>query len=123
MPDALFEPDPTQVRTDEAAEQMSATRRRTLQQAEDIAAGSHPLSRPLGRHLPLHAEAVPKLTRVGDSRRCGNCRFRQLLTYHNSTYPKCTKDGMPVNHSTSTDVRRGWPGCVHHEYAEEAVDA
>ena len=114
MPDGLFDLDPAQVRMNDIAEGLSADRRRTRRQAEVIQGGSHPLSIPLGRHLALHKE---------EGRTCGNCRFRELWTYHNSTYPKCARDGMPVNHSTSTDVRRGWPGCVHHQYEGEAADA
>ena len=113
MTDGLFDIDPAQVRLDETAD-LSPDQRRKRRQQEAVKGGSHPLSLPLGRHLALHKEA---------GRSCGNCRFRELWTYHNATYPKCAKEGMPVTHGTATDVRRGWPGCVHHEYESEAADA
>jgi hypothetical protein len=117
------EPDPPQ----------SATVRRTRRQAAMLANRRHPLSSPLGYSLFLHAEAAPADDRDAPGRRCGNCRFRQILGHHDSRYPKCVAPGLMsadayerlgpprVSHGEATDVRAWWPGCKDHEWGDPAL--
>lgn len=98
---------------------MSADRRRTKRQADQIAAGIHPLTRG-----PIHALASryrdadsPK----GDPFTCGSCYFRESLTNRSRSYPKCTfgltaemkylTDSPRISASAATDVRAWWPAC------------
>lgn len=113
MTDVLFDMDPIIV---EPAEKLSADRRRTLRQKADVARGIHPLT---GRRILDDPE-----------RTCGNCSWRQVLTYHNRSYPKCLypggrgaddyeKFGPPrMSHSAASDVRAWWPGCPDHELGD-----
>ncbi|HZN76071.1 MAG TPA: hypothetical protein VFC00_30945 [Micromonosporaceae bacterium] len=68
----------------EPVEKLSADRRRTLRQATALAAGRHPLTR--GR---LHPDAAPHDDRQAPGARCGTCRFREVIGYHNRSYGKC----------------------------------
>ncbi len=115
MPDFLFdvpaEPEP------EPAPTESATVRRTRRQAAMLAAGIHPLSAVLSVKLRLHAEAAPYGDRQADGRRCGNCRFRELLTWRSQTLPKCTY-GARMTHGAASDVRAYWSACVDHQWKE-----
>ena len=111
----------------------SATVRRTKRQAALLAARRHPLSSPMGSSLFLHAEAAPAGDRSAPGRRCGNCRFRQILGYHNRSYAKCMAPGLMsaeayeqhgpprVSHGEATDVRAWWPGCTDHDYGDPAL--
>lgn len=100
---------------------LSADRRRTLRQAQQIAAGLHPLT---GQRLHLlasrHRDATaPK----SDPFTCGSCYFREVWRYHGRSYAKCVfsgsrgadeveKFGYPrVSHGAATDVRAWWPAC------------
>jgi len=117
---------------------LSPDRRRTIRQAEQIAAGKHPL---MGG--PLHPFASPE-TCTPDAPRgqpftCGSCRFRELMRWHDRTYPKCVQvlartdqDGgdaaertvdsaWNISHGAATDVRRWWPGCVHYEAGDTGL--
>lgn len=102
---------------------MSADRRRTKRQADNIAAGVHPLTRgPLHELASRHRDAAsPK----SDPFTCGSCWFRESFRRHNNAYPKCTfglTAEMPyltssprISASATTDVRRrhsiGRSGC------------
>lgn len=102
-----------------AAETLSRGRQRTIRQAEALTGGRHPLELALSRPLTLHPEAAPADDRTAPGRRCGNCRFRQMMR----GYPKCTfgktDSGYPrLTHSAATDTRAWWPGCVDHETRE-----
>ena len=111
----------------------SATVRRTRRQAALLAAGRHPLSSPMGVSLFLHAEAAPADDRTAPGRRCGNCRFRQILGHHSRSYAKCMAPGLMsaesyeqhgpprVSHGEATDVRAWWPGCADHEYGDPGL--
>lgn len=115
MTETLF-PDlaPVAVPEVEPVEKLSADRRRTLRQRADIERGRHPLT---GSRLAADADA-----------RCGNCRFRTVVAWHNRSYPKCffepagwdvERMGWPrVTHSAASDVRAWWPGCTDHEWGE-----
>lgn len=84
---------------------LSADRRRTLRQRDDVANGRHPLTRG-----PISPDP---------DRLCGNCRFRDLVPYHRRTYPKCSESWpLHVAHSATSDVRAWWPGCQRHEYGD-----
>lgn len=110
--DALFGMDPTPL----PSPGQSLTRR----QAAAIAARSHPLSLPLGTHLPLHPDAVADPDERVGGPRCGGCAFASSLDYHNRRYLKClaaVPNGGPapgpsrLSHGTATDLRRWWPAC------------
>lgn len=128
MSDALFgDEDPVAARL--ADPKLSAQQRRTTRQTRLLQLDQHPLGLALRWPLGLHAEAAPADDRDAPGRRCGNCAFRQLITWHNSTYPKCLY-GLPegggwgaaprATHGGGTDVRAWWPGCRDHEYEDGA---
>lgn len=117
MSDTLFpdfEPPVRELRPSEQPD-LSADRRRTLRQAENIADGIHPLTGgPLHSLASVYRDAAaPK----DDPFTCGSCYFRASLRYHNGTYAKCVlgattdKPGPYVTHSAATDVRAWWPAC------------
>lgn len=98
---------------------LSAGRRRTLRQAETIAAGRHPQGTKI-----LHADADRTRTRTSGSSRktpltCGSCLFR--ATADGSWYPKCVH---PVwgntSHSEASDNRAWWPACTAYRPRDEA---
>lgn len=97
--------------------------RRRERQAECLAHGLHPLTAAAGVPIRLHPEAAPADDRTAAGRRCSTCRFRQLVGWHNHTYPKCAfKNGVRASHGAGTDVRAWWPACVDHEPRDEATD-
>ena len=122
--DALFDMEPV---TPPAPETASATVRRTRRQAALLATGRHPLSSPMGISLWLHEEAAPADDRDAPGRRCGNCRFREVLGHHSRSYPKCLLPGpvtgtpLRVSHSEASDVRAWWPACRSHEWGDPSV--
>lgn len=102
---------------------LSADRKRTLRQAEEVQAGIHPLTKgPLHPLASKHRDAAsPK----ADPFTCGSCWFRQLVKHHDYRYPKCfhgaenptdTAAGrLPwVTGSAATDVRAWWPACPNY---------
>lgn len=95
---------------------LSADRRRTLRQAELIAAGIHPITR--GRLHPLASRHRDASAPKNDPFTCGSCYFREVFKYHGKAFPKCVRGstveaGAPfVTHSAATDVRAWWPACV-----------
>lgn len=111
---ALFDAEPYTVTPVEPGEKLSAGRRLTLRQAADLAKGRHPLTG--GR---LHADAAPAGDRSAPGTRCGGCRFREVIGYHNRAYAKCLwpdTDGdlnelSRVTHGPATDCRQWWPAC------------
>lgn len=124
MADPLFDVDPAEVRPAEPVEKLSDQRRRTIRQAEAARHGQHPLGLAVRVPLRLHRDAPPTDDRKAPGPRCGGCRFRTLITYHNSTYPKCLRDwpeGDPLDRApyvtpgTATDIRAWWPACEHWE--------
>ncbi len=121
---ALFDVEPVEI---EPAEPLSATQRRTRRQAAFLAHGRHPLSSPMGVSIFLHAEAASADDRDAPGRRCGNCRWRQLMGHHERSYPKCylplPVSGTPgrISNSEATDVRAWWPACTSHEWADKAM--
>lgn len=90
----------------EPSETLSADRRRTLRQRQQVEAGIHPLT---------------GLRTRPDLGTCGDCRFRQVLSYHMGSYPKCTAEGRRITHSASTDCRAWWPACHEHELGDPKV--
>ncbi len=129
MSESLFPELDTQVaeherQRQEAADliaELSADRRRTMRQAQDVANGIHPLTRePIHPLASRHRDAdAPK----ADPFTCGSCRFREVLRYRGKGYPKCVNPGdmsaeayerhgpATVSHSAATDVRAWWPAC------------
>lgn len=104
--------------------------RRRERQAECLAHGLHPLTAAVRFPIGLHPEAAPADDRTATGRRCSTCVYRELLRYHNRTYPKCVADqdaeadGLSrVTHGAGTDVRAWWPACALHVTREEAADA
>jgi hypothetical protein len=104
---------------------LSADRRRTVRQAQALAAGRHPLT-----GYALHPEAAPVDDRKAPGRRCGNCWHRTAAEWHDRTHLKCgwtgpmgadevTATAPPrVTHGAASDLRNWWPGCGEHEWGE-----
>lgn len=125
-PAGLFDVDPAQVVP--APAKLSPDARRLARQAEVLAAGYHPVTM-----LKLHEQAAPPGDRQAPGRRCGTCRFREVLAYHRKTYPKCLNPGAMgadeveilgppyVSHGAGTDVRKWWPACLDHSYGDRAL--
>lgn len=101
---------------------LSAGRRLTLRQAEQVTAGIHPLTRgPLHPLASRHRDAdAPK----DDPFTCGSCLFRRGREWGDYTYPKCwlpnPQKGADahfaelysrVTHGPASDVRAWWPAC------------
>jgi hypothetical protein len=107
-PERLIPAEPPVLTRGERRQRLVATR---------IATGVHPLGKPVF----LHKEACrdPLDTETGP--RCGTCRFRKLLEYHNRTYPKChypDPEKLPHprdSNCESSDIRRWWPACAQYE--------
>jgi len=106
----------------------SADRRRTRRQKDAAANGAHPLSVALTGYLGIHPDADLQ------GRKCGNCRFRELINRGARAYPKCTVPRGPFSQTlaypdapprfsagSGTDVRRWWPGCPDHEFGDNMV--
>ncbi len=87
-------------------EGLSADRKRTLRQHQMVEAGIHPLTR---------QRAVP------EAGTCGDCRFRQVLSHHGGSFPKCTRDEARLTHSAATDCRAWWPACTDFELGDNKV--
>lgn len=107
----------------EPAPPESPTVRRTKRQAALLASGRHPLSSPMGISLYLHPEAAPSDDRDAAGRRCGNCRFREIIGHHSRSYPKCVWSGngetpRRASHGEATDCRAWWPGCLQHQWGD-----
>jgi hypothetical protein len=118
----------------------SAGQRLTERQAADVRAGRHPLT-----GGPLHQFASPETAAPTGPRNapftCGSCRFRELIRWHDNTYPKCIRDLARVDqdggdaaertmdaaafitHGTATDVRAWWPGCRAYEAGDQAISS
>ncbi|HRD59358.1 hypothetical protein [uncultured Nocardioides sp.] len=103
---------------------LSADRRRTKRQADNIAAGIHPLTGgPLHELASRHRDSsAPK----ADPFTCGSCKWREVLRHpHGKRFPKCVFPGnadaadyerpgwTPPRFSASaaSDVRAWWPAC------------
>lgn len=105
---------------------MSADRRRTQRQADDIAIGRHPLTGgPLHPLASRHRDATaPK----DDPFTCGSCWHRLVLRYHGKSYAKCVlgetteKPGPYLTHGASTDVRAWWPACPDYSPGDRLSD-
>jgi hypothetical protein len=77
---------------------LSADRRRTLRQREQIDRGHHPLTGTRTRP---------------DLGNCGTCSHRFLQEHHGKSYAKC--DAGPRSSGAATDIRRWWPACSRYE--------
>ncbi|MGG5257482.1 hypothetical protein [Phycicoccus avicenniae] len=109
----LFDATPWLVEPDND-EPLSADRRRTLRQRNDIALGRHPLA-----GAPIHAQA-PADAAPGDRSRpftCGTCTHRT----RRRGYPKC--DLAPDTHGGGTDLRLWWPACTQYNDTPASGDA
>ena len=135
MSETLFEGWEPGTRTLRPSEEtsLSAGRRLTLRQAEQIADGIHPLTRgPLHELASTHRDAsAPK----ADPFTCGSCLFRKAEKYRNGTYAKCwlpsPKAGADapqariydrVTHGPATDVRAWWPACTDYSPGDRISD-
>lgn len=89
-------------------ETLSAGRRLTARQAENVAAGVHPLTR--GRLHPEASRAASREDPKGLPFTCGTCELRDP-----HGYPKCLLEVAGrrpyVTHGPATDVRAWWPAC------------
>lgn len=123
---ALFDIDPALIVV--PPPKLTGNARRTELQLEKLAAGYHPIT-----GLRLHPEAAPVDDREAPGRRCGTCRFREVLGYHRKSYAKCMDPGTRgadevdrfgtpfVTHGAGSDVRSWWPACVDHSYSDRAL--
>lgn len=136
--DALFDATPWEVAAPASSDpSLSADRRRTLRQREAIDAGRHPLTKG-----PLHPFASPETAQPdnpkGQPYTCGSCRFREVISHHNRSYPKCVRDlwlgdghdgdttlseARNVSHGASTDVRAWWCACVGYEAGDQSLSS
>ncbi|WP_336818949.1 hypothetical protein [Gordonia sp. MMO-8] len=109
---ALFDLPPGVVADVQPAEEPSRGERRRRLIERRIAGGLHPLG-----YVRLHDDAAQ--SREGSGLRCGSCRWRVQVEYHNSVYPKCDfGDGSRISGCESSDIRAWWPACRDHESAD-----
>lgn len=94
-------------------EQLSAGQRLTRRQAEQVAAGIHPLTG--GRLHPDADRSRTKTSPQDGTPTCGTCMARVALDYHGKRYPKCLEQPANVTHGPATDVRAWWPACAKYE--------
>ncbi len=126
-PDALFEiPDGARVEKPPPTPKTPGELMRA-RQADRLSRGIHPLSRPGWPPIPLHKDAAPAADKTAPGLRCGGCKWREALGYHNRTYPKCLlpdSSGQPdrATHSDTSDVRAWWPACNGYEAKAETTD-
>lgn len=98
---------------------LSADRRRTLRQHDDVRRGVHPLARvepTILMHPDADRDAVP-----GDGRtilRCGSCNWRRTLGYPKCMNPRGRKASPTLTHGPATDCRAWWPACTEYEGIE-----
>lgn len=116
--------------------ELSADRRRTQRQGQQIAIGRHPLTGgPLHPLASRHRDADSPKT---DPFTCGSCYFRNTARYHGKTYPKCWLPGprtgetykvgdvtMTIGypratHGAASDVRAWWPACPDYSPGDSA---
>lgn len=101
---SLF-PDLEPVPVPDRFEGLGKDARRTLRQADQIAAGINP-----GSLLPLHAEAATG--RDGPGLRCRDCRHLYRTGAGNSEFLKCDQVGQRHSRgSWGPDLRAWWPAC------------
>lgn len=108
---------------------LSPGQRRTARQAQAVRNGVHPLALVFGWPR-MHPDADRTATTehaAGRPYTCGTCRWRQVLRWHDRTYPKCvhpdsigadhyeTDGPLRLSHSAATDVRAWWPACVDYD--------
>lgn len=120
---ALFDLGDVGLVPEPAPPKLSPEKRRTIRQAQALARGQHPVGVALGFTLRLHEQAAPVGDRSAPGRRCGNCRYRQLINPGTARpYPKCAvNDFARASHSPATDVRAWWPACTDHTYGDPAL--
>lgn len=123
-----YEPPPAP----EPEPELSAGQRLTRRQAENIAAGIHPLTK--GRLHPLASRHRDATAPKADPFTCGSCYFRQVWRYHGKSYAKCVfserrgadyveKFGYPrVTHGPASDVRAWWPACTDYSPGDSLSD-
>lgn len=92
-------------------------------QADKLARGIHPLTRPGWAPIPLHRDAAPAGDKDAPGHRCGHCRFRLILGHHDRPFPKCVLpdrrgDASRATHSSASDVRKWWPACADFQPAD-----
>ena len=125
---AGFEPPPPPPSADP---NLSADRRRTLRQVEQIRSGIHPLT---GGPIHLLGDIY---ARADDGRnlpyRCGSCIFRKVERWHDGSYPKCWHPGAAgadevdvkgyprITHGAASDVRAWWPACPDYSPGDSAL--
>lgn len=102
-------------------EELTRGERRKRLIASRIGTGVHPLGRPVLLHPDVSRD--PK-DRSGP--RCGDCKFRQLVEYHDRKWPKCwypSVEEYPHPRDTnceSSDIRAWWPACRDFEAETDA---
>jgi hypothetical protein len=106
----LFDIEPVEVVKPELVETLSAGRRLTLRQAEDIKAGRHPLGRGIFRHPDTLGEEYSRDDKAGRDLTCGTCVHR--VPGGMRSFPKCDADGgRRITGGPASDVRSWWSAC------------
>jgi len=115
--EALFDVPPEAYVLPPEPEQLTAGERRRRRIAKRIATGEHPLGYP----VMLHDESSRDPQDRESGPRCGECKFRVRLEYHNRVYAKCwypdtEKYPHPRDsHCDASDIRAWWPACRQFE--------
>lgn len=110
---------------------LSADRKRTLRQADEIRRGIHPLTK---SRVHVLSDTDPQPTDAKNlPYRCGSCVFRVVTRYHNHGYPKCLHPGVRgadevevigyphASHGAASDVRAWWPACRDYSGGDTAL--
>lgn len=123
-PDALFDvPEGARIER-EPVRPLTAGERLRARQAEKLAHGTHPLSKPGWPAIPLHRDAAPADDQGAPGLRCGGCRLReQVSNGWRRTWPKCVLPDSRghrsrATHSDASDVRTWWPACQDYQPKE-----
>lgn len=109
----------------EPKEPLSRTAQHHRKVARRIGSGVHPLGHPICLHpdAPRDLDHQESKRSTSDGPRCGSCKFRVLVEYHNRSWPKCHlptviggRETYPRDtHSEASDIAAWWPACTSWE--------
>lgn len=75
---------------------LSATRRLTARNNDQLARGIHPAT-------------LRRVITTGET--CGGCDHHHAYDWHNGYYHKCDVHRLGESHSAASDIRVSWPAC------------